>query len=1098
MFAILNSRFKLNRSLSQFFFSLCLLLGLAWTAQAATFQVTTAADNGDDANPVAGSLRAAIINANSSPGTDTIAFAIGSGPQTILPLAALPKVTDPVVIDGTTQPGFAGSPIIEIKGTSAGPVSGLRLYVGNCIAKGLVINSFSNSWGIELGGDGNSVISGNYVGTNLAGTAAAGNFVGIGIFSPNNIIGGTTVADRNIVSGNSSNSGIGLGGGLTSGNVIVGNYIGTDVTGTISIGNNVGIYVIQAAHNNRIGGPTAAERNLISGNHSSGVGLFTNGNTVQGNIIGPYANGATGVSNFYGVEIGGNNNVIGGTAAGEGNVIARNGVNNAGKGVAIRKDFSGNRVLGNSIHSNGGLGLDLADDGVTPNDSGDVDTGVLTANEFQNYPVITSVVPNGNNFDIKGDLNSLPNKQFRLEFFSSPLADPTGFGEGQTFLGAMNVTTDPNGAALNFIFSVPSAAVAGSMITATATDPNNNTSEFAKTFNLNGNDPGVLAWLDVSSQWNESNNKVEVWVKRTGGTNGAVSVNYSTMDGIGNDGAKAPGDYKTTSGTLNFSDGQTNGIISIQLAEDSDPEALEYFYVILSDPTNGATIGGSASAQVFIKDNDQPGISINNLSTTEGDVGSKDVALTVTLSKAHVVPVTVNYATSSVGATATEGVDYQQASGVVTFAPGEVSKPLPTTIKGDPTVEPDEAFYVNLSGASNGQLTKSQGIVTIINDDLPATPTIQFKGASPNMVESLQGVTITVMRTGDTSGSASVDYSTTDGTATQKGDFEYAAGRLSFAPGETEKTFQILLNEDMYVEGLESFSIVLTNVTGATLGAQSTKTVLINDDSPESITNPIDSAQAFVQMQYHDFLNRVPDQNGLTFWTNQILACGADQPCIEAARNNVSAAFFLSIEFQQTGYLVHRLYKASYGDLPNTPVPMTLNEFVPDTRAIGQGVIVTQPGWEQVLESNKQAFVSEFVGRSRFALAYPTTMTPADFVDAMFAKAGVVPTAGQRLAAISEFSGAATSADAGARARALRLVADNPILTQQEFNRAFVLMQYFGYLRRNPHAAPEPGLDYAGYNFWLNKLNQFNGNYLDAEMVKAFTTSIEYRQRFGM
>ena len=262
-----------------------------------------------------------------------------------------------------------------------------------------------------------------------------------------------------------------------------------------------------------------------------------------------------------------------------------------------------------------------------------------------------------------------------------------------------------------------------------------------------------------------------------------------------------------------------------------------------------------------------------------------------------------------------------------------------------------------------------------------------------------------------------------------------------------------------------------------------------------SAPNAIDDAQFFVRQQYLDFLNREPDSSGLAFWTNEIASCGMDQQCVDVKRINVAAAYFLSIEFQQTGYLVYRTYKAAYGDLPGAPVAIKLNEFLPDTRKIGQGVIVNQSGWEQALENNKQAFATEFVERSRFTSAYQASMSPSEFVDALFANAGVTPSESDRAAAISEFAFATTTTDVAARARALRRVAENSTLAQQEFNRAFVLMQYFGYLRRNPNDAPDTNFE--GYNFWLNKLNQFDGNFVNAEMVKAFITSAEYRRRFG-
>jgi hypothetical protein len=376
----------------------------------------------------------------------------------------------------------------------------------------------------------------------------------------------------------------------------------------------------------------------------------------------------------------------------------------------------------------------------------------------------------------------------------------------------------------------------------------------------------------------------------------------------------------------------------------------------------------------------------------------------------------------------------------------------------------------------------------------PPPNTVQFEMANYSVLEAMTAKLVTVTRSGDTSGAASVDYMTVDGTASQRSDYEFAGGHLTFAPGETTKTIQVLINADSYVEGDETFLVALSNPSGATLGTQSTTTITINDNA-QFTANPIDDPQSFVWMQYHDFLNREPDAAGLAFWTNQIAACGADQTCIDAARVNVSAAFFLSIEFQQTGYFVYRIYKAAYGNLPHAPVPLINNEFLLDTQEISRGVVVNQSGWQQLLEANEQTFMADFIQRSRFSLTYPASLTPGQFVDAMFANGGVTPTAAERQAAIDEFAGAATSSDPGARTRALRRVAENATLVQQEFNRAFVLMQYFVYLRRNANATPDA--DYAGYDFWVQKLNQFNGNYIDAEMVRAFIRSREYRQRFG-
>ncbi len=266
-------------------------------------------------------------------------------------------------------------------------------------------------------------------------------------------------------------------------------------------------------------------------------------------------------------------------------------------------------------------------------------------------------------------------------------------------------------------------------------------------------------------------------------------------------------------------------------------------------------------------------------------------------------------------------------------------------------------------------------------------------------------------------------------------------------------------------------------------------------DTSGITTNEIDQTDTFVVQHYRDFLNREPDTSGLNFWMNQISQCGTNVGCIEAMRVNTSASFFLSIEFQESGYLVYRFHKSAFGNLAGTPVPVRLSDFVADDQQLGQGLIVGQAGWPTVLENNKQAYAAAFVQRGQFTSAFPTSMSPATFVDTLFANAGVTPASADRTAAINEFGAASTTTDVAARARALRRIAENATFASQEFNRAFVLMQYFGYLRRNPNDAPDGNFD--GYNFWLTKLNQFNGNYIQAEMVKAFLSSIEYRRRFG-
>jgi hypothetical protein len=247
---------------------------------------------------------------------------------------------------------------------------------------------------------------------------------------------------------------------------------------------------------------------------------------------------------------------------------------------------------------------------------------------------------------------------------------------------------------------------------------------------------------------------------------------------------------------------------------------------------------------------------------------------------------------------------------------------------------------------------------------------------------------------------ATVDYSTADVTASARADYVTGVGTLRFAAGDTSKSIVLLINDDSIFEGAETFSVTLSNPSGVSLGAPAIAGVTIGDNPVEPAGNVIDDPQDFVCQHYHDFLNRHPDQGGWDFWTNQIVSCGADAACRDAKRINVSAAFLLSIESQNTGYLVARLYKAAYGDASGTStlggnqplaVPVVrFNEFLADTQQITQGVVVLQTGWEQVLETNTRALITQVCSAFTFHHGLPSSMTPAQFVDALNANAGGV------------------------------------------------------------------------------------------------------------
>jgi parallel beta-helix repeat protein len=613
-----------------------IVFATATALMANTYTVTNTNDT-----LTAGTLRQAITDANAHSNTlnagsapDRIEFNIaGNGPHTISPGSALPTITDPVVIDGYTQGDSTGATTddaventnatgglntvlkIELNGTNAGNgVNGLRISAGASTVKGLVINRFT-AQGIYLQTTGGNSIQGNFIGTNVAGTAKSQNgFSGVYMDSPNNTIGGTTAAARNLSSGNffhdveisdaaatgnhvqgnllgtnaagaasltgTDSFGVFINNGASSniiggtstgarnvisGNVntgvylrdtslnqIQGNYIGINAAGTAARGNGGTGVSLDNSSNNTIGGTTAGAGNIISGNGDTGIAIFGGGgqNTIQGNYIGTnlagtgaIANEGGGVSledspdNLIGGSVSGAGNLISGndftgvfiTGAQSqdnqisGNIIGRNVTNsanvpNANHGVELKSSgpniigggfnaananiIAGNGgtgvtvifgtgpcikkgIISNSIFSNGGLGIDLGNDGVTGNDTGDGDTG---PNTLQNFPVLTNASTDATSTTIEGTLNSTANTSFHIEFFSNVAADPSGFGEGQTFLGYKDVTTGNDGN-VSFTAVLPVLPPSGqSIITATTSDNAElaNTSEFSNAIAISG------------------------------------------------------------------------------------------------------------------------------------------------------------------------------------------------------------------------------------------------------------------------------------------------------------------------------------------------------------------------------------------------------------------------------------------------------------------------------------------------------------------------------------------------------------------------------------------------------------------------------------
>jgi len=380
-----------------------------------------------DAGP--GSLRAAIVDANVHEGTDLIRFSIpGPGVHTIRPLSDLPSLDDAVTIDGYTQAGSRANTLesgsdaviaIELSGESApGGAKGLTIVHKGCVVRGLAINRFRE--------------------------ASAGSAAGVAIASSGD------------------------------GEVIAGNFIGTDASGTVALGNTEGIWLL--GRTSRVGGSAPADRNIVSGSENAvGIRIEGDTNTVFGNLIGTDASGLEPLpNNGAGVFVeGGLNHFVGGTAPGAGNVIAFNG--NGGVSTAPGASTA---ILGNSIFENlpsrGIGGIDVGYDGLSPNDACDADSGDKNR---QNFPVITSAVASGGAVDVAFTLESAPNQHFRIEFFASAACDDSGYGQGRFYLGAVNVATAGCSAAATA--HLEGCLEGDFVVTATATSPAGSTSEFS-------------------------------------------------------------------------------------------------------------------------------------------------------------------------------------------------------------------------------------------------------------------------------------------------------------------------------------------------------------------------------------------------------------------------------------------------------------------------------------------------------------------------------------------------------------------------------------------------------------------------------------------
>ncbi|MHB1556938.1 MAG: Calx-beta domain-containing protein [Isosphaeraceae bacterium] len=510
-----------------------------------TYVVTNSGDSGTD------SLRWAIEQANASGSASVIDFNFGtSGPVKIQLASPLPSISVPVMVDGTTQPGYSGTPLVELDGSqlTGGGNDGLVLTAGGSTVRGLAIGGFSDS-AIVLEAQGGNAIASDYLGLDPSGVTAIPNGCGLTILgSSNNTIGLSLAGGGNVISGNSSDGILVDDGGTgATQNLIAGNLIGTDASGLVAVGNgHAGIEIdgirsggntvggaggafgnvisgndgpgievgdgaagtaIQAnviglagdgktplgnqgdgillddAPQTMVGGTDVGEGNVISANQDNGIETASNteGLWVAGNFIGTDATGQLALGNIEnGIALATSSNLIGGTAAGAANIIEYNGTGRVGAGVQLIGQVVQDTILSNSIYANDGLGINLGS-GPTPNHA----PGTAGPNNYQNYPSLSSAKSDGSSLSVAGSLYDAPNTGYVVQFFSSPQADRSGFGQGKTLVGQMSVETDAQGNA-SFNTTLPGSIPAGGALAATATDAFGNTSEFSADLLIQG------------------------------------------------------------------------------------------------------------------------------------------------------------------------------------------------------------------------------------------------------------------------------------------------------------------------------------------------------------------------------------------------------------------------------------------------------------------------------------------------------------------------------------------------------------------------------------------------------------------------------------
>src|SRR6266567_2142792 len=1224
------------------------------TAYAATYTVNTADDHDDGVcNVTDCSLREAINAANAGSGGDTISFNIsGAGVHTINLTAGLPTLTKTVTIDGTLQPGFSGTPLIELNGAGAGPGAyGLAFPAApNATVKGLIINRFGG-YGISVDSFSGLVVQGCYIGTNATGTAAAPNGAGgIRVNVSGVTIGGTSATARNVISGNTGDGIDIVSGGAT----VQGNFIGTNAAGTAALPNS-GSGILISGGSGTIGGTTAGAGNVISGNNSAnfpaGIGIYItggNGSRVQGNFIGTNPAGTSKIPNQSGIIISGAaNNIIGGTTAAARNIVSGNTVvgieivnagatNNLVQGNFIGTDVNGTAALGNGNGVNGD-GIDVGQIGTGPSNVtiGGTTPGagnVISGNSFEgillfNYLNGVNVQGNLIGTDVTGHV-SLGTQ--RVGIFINTTSPGAAIIGGTTAAARNIISGNEDGFDLN-TFSTGitiQGNYIGTDITGSAALPNTSRAMFVSTNStvIGGVAAGAGNVISGNADGIEFGNSV---------TGNLVQGNFI---GTAADGVSPLGNALDGVSIFTGASGNTVGGVA---AAAGNKIAFNRVGVAVDTGTGNAILGNSIFSNTNLGIDLTPtGVTPND--SCDDDTGPNNLQNFPVLTSAAAGPVntTINGTLNSTAST-TFRIEFFSNTVCDPSGNGEGQVFLGSTnVITNGSCTANIGFVVPNASVSGQYITATATDANNNTSEFSAcvqrtttNAVIQFSMPNYNVGEGDGSVTITVNRSVDTSAFSSIDFATGNneyrpctpgdpqnvaGIATQNCDFTRNQGTLTFNPGDTSKTFTVLITDDGNVEGTETFPIILSNLVGgppavippATVtitdndtaqatspvpfrfwgsfsGAQETPpnnsngsgtgVVLLNLNDltmgqaglqfsnlgssetaahihgpggpgvsapiifPLPTTNPVINFQIngitaqevsdfrsgldylnvhsqnfqngeirgqllwnptleqdfFVRQHYYDFLQREPDVGGFNFWTGQISPCAANVQCLHDKTIVVSNAFFFELEYQQTGAYAYRLFREAFGNTQPQPNPDASNPTeankIPsyDAYAALRARVVGGAN----LTAGQQDAANVFVNSSQFQARYPASLTLDQFVDAILntimTDIGVNLTS-QRTALIALGSRAAV---------VYRLANDdlqggngginNRAFIDAEYNRAFVVTQYFGYLRRDG--------DIGGILFWKGQVDSAPLRNVAKQnaMVCSFITSDEYQKRFG-